>query len=551
MHPDAPQRDATPARDDDTDTFLLGAPSAHDADDGDTVSDTWIDTDEDGDTIDHALFALHARMRLVVSRVLASLSFGSTRARGTKSPRRKPGDSGSHPFPGAMRSRFKPGNHVPSCGMDECMVSRPGVPGLPPGASWNCDKATSLFHGLPKNCWPLACSSTGVWSIHSAHHQNTRHEPAGRTHRRGFTLVELLVVIAIIGTLIGLLLPAIQSAREAARRTACSNNLRQLPLAFQNYESARKMLPPLMRRYGSDTITPAAAGCETGMAFRSWAADVLPYLEETAVMGGYDLSKNWWVNADNTVPAGGTAGLLDTPVTGNRNLVRAQFPILQCPSSPFPNRIQDKIESDPAKPRKTGACGDYFLVAGTGTNFNGLAGRTAATGTVSPGPGPTEQWSGCVNSKVNSAVNRPRSTFAKITDGLSKTILLAECAGREDVWRAGKRTPANADNNSGNSACARAQGGSWATNDNPHGFGEKSTAWCPASTGSALVGAIPPSLFRVNGSNESGWLVYAFHTGGANVAMADGAVRFVGEDTEVRILGQLATRAGGEAVAVP
>jgi prepilin-type N-terminal cleavage/methylation domain-containing protein/prepilin-type processing-associated H-X9-DG protein len=362
---------------------------------------------------------------------------------------------------------------------------------------------------------------------------------------RGFTLVELLVVIAIVGTLIGLLLPAVQSAREAARRTACSSNLRQLPLAFQNYETAKKMLPPLMRRYGSDALTPAAAGCETGMAFRSWAADVLPYLEETAVMSGYDLSKNWWVNADNTVPPGGTANVLDTPVTGNRSLVRTQFPVMQCPSSPVPNRIQDKIESSASKPRKTGACGDYFLVAGTGTNFKNLSSLTDWPAAALPGP--TEQWSGCVNSPVNSAVNRPRSTFAKITDGLSKTILLAECAGREDVWRAGQRTAANADNSSGNTACARAQGGAWATNDNPHGFGEKKDAWCPAGT-STLSGPIPPELFRVNGSNESGWLIYAFHAGGANVAMVDGSVRFVGEDTSVQILGQLATRAGGESV---
>jgi prepilin-type N-terminal cleavage/methylation domain-containing protein/prepilin-type processing-associated H-X9-DG protein len=370
-----------------------------------------------------------------------------------------------------------------------------------------------------------------------------------KTHPGGFTLVELLVVIAIIGTLVGLLLPAVQSAREAARRSSCTNNLRQLPLAFHNYESARKMLPPLMRRYGSDTITPEAAGCEPGMAFRSWAADVLPFLEETAVMSAYDLSKNWWVNADNTVPPGGTAGVLDTPVTGNRSLVRTQFPVMQCPSSPFSNRIQDKIESDASKPRKTGACGDYFLVAGTGTNFRNVASLpdwpTAALA------GPTEQWSGCVNSKVNSAVNRPRSTFAKIADGLSKTILLAECAGREDVWRERVRTPANADNTAGNAACARAQGGSWATNDNPHAFGEKSTAWCPSSTGSLITGAIPTSLMKVNGSNESGWLIYAFHAGGANIAMADGSVQFVSEDTSVQILGQLATRAGGESASLP
>jgi len=381
-----------------------------------------------------------------------------------------------------------------------------------------------------------------------------RGERAAAASRRGFTLVELLVVIAIIGVLVGLLLPAVQSARESARRSSCSNNLRQLPLAFHNYESARKVLPPLMRRYGDDTKTPAQAGCEPTMAFRSWAPDILAFLEETAVMAGYDLSKNWWMNDDTlTTPTnGGSAGVLDTPVTGNRSLVRTQFPVMQCPSAYPGNRIQDKIESAANKPRKTGACSDYFLVAGTGTNFNNLANLTATTGTVTPGPGPTEQWSGCTSSLVSgSAVARPRSTLTKITDGTSKTILLAECAGREDVWRAGVRTPANADNSSGNASCARAQGGAWATNDNPHGFGEKKDAWCPAGTGSTLAGAIPTTLFRVNGSNESGWLIYAFHPGGAHIAMADGAVQFVSESTDVRILGELATRAGGETSSLP
>jgi prepilin-type N-terminal cleavage/methylation domain-containing protein len=372
--------------------------------------------------------------------------------------------------------------------------------------------------------------------------------------RPGVTLVELLVVIAIIGTLVGLLLPAVQAAREAARRSSCSNNLRQLPLAFHNYESAQKVLPPLMRRYGDDKLAPAAAGCEPTMAFRSWAPDVLAYLEETAMMALYDLSKNWWVNEDNTVPTGGAAGVLDANATGNRLIVRTPLPVMQCASAHPANRIQDKIETAASgKPRKTGSCGDYFLVAGTGTNFNTLANLTTATGTVAPGPGPTEQWSGCTNSLItgSSSVSRPRSTLAKITDGTSKTILLAECAGREDVWRAGVRTPANADNNSGNAACARAQGGAWATNDNPHSFGEKNTAWCPASTGSTLTGEIPKTLFRVNGSNESGWLIYAFHPGGAHVAMTDGGVHFVSESMDVRILGELATRGGGEVQQLP
>lgn len=358
---------------------------------------------------------------------------------------------------------------------------------------------------------------------------------SGKT-RSAFTLVELLVVIAIIGTLIGLLLPAIQSARESARRAACSNNLRQLPLAFHNYESARKMLPPLKR--SSNCI--AAPDNEARMAQRSWAPDVLPYLEEAALMSTYDLSRNWWENDNGSAPSGGTAGILDEPVTGNRALVRNQLQVLQCPSAPFPNRIQDKI----ANPRKTGACGDYFLVAGTGTNFKTVASLPDWSAVALPGA--TEEWSGCAS--TNNA-KRPKSTFAKISDGLSKTILLAEGAGREDVWRDRTRYPANADDVSGNAACARARGGAWATNDNPHAFGESLVSGCTKAN-SPTAGEVPKSLMRVNGSNEWGWLMYAFHAGGANLAMADGAVRFVTEDTSVKILGQLATRAGGEAVSL-
>src|SRR5262245_60210859 len=94
--------------------------------------------------------------------------------------------------------------------------------------------------------------------------------------RRGFTLIELLVVIAIIAVLIALLLPAVQAAREAARRSQCVNNLKQLGLALQTYESAHTKFPP-----GNVTAT-----IDVGMGLSSWTgwsphAMLLPYLEQT------------------------------------------------------------------------------------------------------------------------------------------------------------------------------------------------------------------------------------------------------------------------------
>ena len=99
--------------------------------------------------------------------------------------------------------------------------------------------------------------------------------------RRAFTLVELLVVIAIIGTLVGLLLPAVQSAREAARRTQCTNNLKQTGVALQNFHDARKTLP---EGWLCDPASnpPNNHHAEEGVGW-GWASRILPYMEENAL----------------------------------------------------------------------------------------------------------------------------------------------------------------------------------------------------------------------------------------------------------------------------
>jgi prepilin-type N-terminal cleavage/methylation domain-containing protein len=112
---------------------------------------------------------------------------------------------------------------------------------------------------------------------------------ANPLRRKGFTLVELLVVIAIIGVLIALLLPAVQAAREAARRTQCSNNLKQVGLAVHNHVSALGVFPtggtfPWARL--SDYVTPDGRPFPAKKQGLSWAFQILPYREASNVHGG-------------------------------------------------------------------------------------------------------------------------------------------------------------------------------------------------------------------------------------------------------------------------
>src|SRR4051812_18977040 len=106
-----------------------------------------------------------------------------------------------------------------------------------------------------------------------------------RMHRKGFTLIELLVVIAIIAVLIALLLPAVQAAREAARRSQCVNNLKQLALGVMNYESSNSALPPTAG-YGNNGISGSPSGNNHSMKAR-----ILPFLEQNAAFNS--INQSW------------------------------------------------------------------------------------------------------------------------------------------------------------------------------------------------------------------------------------------------------------------
>jgi prepilin-type processing-associated H-X9-DG protein/prepilin-type N-terminal cleavage/methylation domain-containing protein len=308
--------------------------------------------------------------------------------------------------------------------------------------------------------------------------------------RLAFTLVELLVVIAIIGVLVALLLPAVQAAREAARRSQCSNNLKQLGLAAHNFEGVHKELPLAY----TNTTLPGK---------NNWVPFLLPYLEQQNLINGYDLKIDWWVNP-------------------NRQLVALRLPVMQCPSTPDPSRIQDKPETTP--PNKTGSCGDYFTPAGVHPDINLVLSSADQMTTTSDLRGVICWWS---------ATNH-MNTLASILDGTSNSIMIGECAGREDVYRKRLKSPVNFTS----APKVRARGGAWATTDNAYEIGQRK-AW------DAAFGPIP-GILAINNSNEWGHCFYSFHPGGANFLYADGSVRFYGETTNLRVLANLVTRAGGE-----
>jgi prepilin-type processing-associated H-X9-DG protein len=244
----------------------------------------------------------------------------------------------------------------------------------------------------------------------------------------------------------------------------------------------------------------------------------LVFLEQGNVVSNanYYLTENWWRTTGEFAPYAGQ------PIP-NGLTARTPLAVFNCPTTPIQPRLQNKVESA-ATQSKIGSCGDYFVTEGVNLAINN---DLAAA----------EQFPAGADLK---GALRPFSEgptrMAAIADGTSNTILLSECAGREDVWRGKTMTPAQTDTTQPN--VARARGGAWATNDNPYEIGQR-IAW-PSGT---IPATVP---MKINASNEWGFLMYSFHDGGVNTALCDGSVRFLRDSTPLRTIAALVTRNGGE-----
>ncbi len=214
----------------------------------------------------------------------------------------------------------------------------------------------------------------------------------GRTDLHGFTLVELLVVIAIIGILVALLLPAIQAAREAARRSQCSNNLKQFGLALQNYHSARKSFPQ-----GGEMLS-------TTDVFTNANAALLPYFEEAALHNVYDPKKAW----ENQ----------------GAHVAETTIAVFKCPSSGAPNPLSDPL-MDPkwSPPNNLYGVTEYAYCMGYTDAF-----CIQPDVLMKPKFGRIKRETQGMFSLAWGA------SIRQITDGTSKTIALGDASG-DPRWR--------------------------------------------------------------------------------------------------------------------
>ena len=356
----------------------------------------------------------------------------------------------------------------------------------------------------------------------------------GRCHPVGFTLVELLVVMAIIAVLIGLLLPAVQKAREAAARTACTNNCKQLALGCLNYESANKSFPQGDYR----NTTGVAPPIPLNMGSICWRALILNYIEAPQVAAAYNVNCDWC--SDQNVVA-----------------LAFQVKVMQCPSTPYPNRMDSSGMEGPL----TAYGVSTFAITGAGPG--GITGPSPTT--VGTGSGYcTDYWGiNSVNDSVvvtwpnaftasvaayatannsNSSLDfyppatgvltraeNGQTKMSDILDGTSNTILFTESAGRPNQYGPGMQYFGFMDPGEGR----------WA---DPNG--EMKIKGSNPLTGKhdkINLGVNTCSMNCGNGNEP-----YSFHGSGCNFAFADGSVHFLSNNAPVWLLGQLATKAGGE-----
>jgi competence protein ComGC len=309
-----------------------------------------------------------------------------------------------------------------------------------------------------------------------------------RQRQLAYSLVELLILFSILFVVVLLSIPAIAKAREASGRARCANNLRRIGEACNGFENTYGFFPSSIKELGPQ---------------RSWAMQMLPWIEQEELAQRYDYEKPWYDAA-------------------NAEAVRHQVLLFYCPASPYgprtasgtANIITTNAEGDRVRtpyPFAEAACTDYAVIHKIRTEafVRGFVEKA--------GPG------------MLAEDLFPRKS--DVRDGLSNTLMVIEAAGRPDEWMGKRKTRSN----------ILPEDAVLASRDND--FSLRGFSWDEATRTYSNRYSGPCAI---NCSNVEG--VYAFHNGGVQAVLGDGSVRFLGQEVSTLLLARLVTRAGGESV---
>ena len=383
--------------------------------------------------------------------------------------------------------------------------------------------------------------------------------------RKAFTLIELLVVIAIIAVLIALLLPAVQQAREAARRTQCKNNMKQLGLACFNYESTYSRFPSAGE--GSDRSALQAGNFTSGLTGQSsahvWFPQslftlTLPFIDQGNVYNAMSLNLHY------------TFGYNGGAVTAGSNAAaaRSKIPAFKCPSNPvgdtdfagfgtadyMPTAYEDL---DPVTGIRNAATHTF----GTGVNqlngetpsdtVFGVFGNTIATC--------TDGTSNCVAIWEDSG--RPANTVGKAAAALNTIGAVAgsgflasiDITALQDLANGTGQTETTTPTGATSITTAGSMPNRWADPDNASGVSGAGSGPFTSPNGNIINNNKTP----IGGPTTCPWTnnncgpndePFSFHVGGCHAAMGDGSVRFISENISWQIVRALCTASGGEVV---
>jgi prepilin-type N-terminal cleavage/methylation domain-containing protein len=330
--------------------------------------------------------------------------------------------------------------------------------------------------------------------------------------RNAFTLVELLVVIAIIGILVGLLLPAVQAARESARRSDCSNKIRQLALAVTNHESAKQCFPSAAITKPSPGPAGAYSGANGILAGPAWSIMILPYMDDQSRYDKFNFSLTF-----------GGCFNVDNYRSSNNIEQRKRHPNFICPSS-----LHGPLVSGAAGVDGPYAGTSFFPVIGGGST-SGMSNCAMPGPTVPTNEVPCTGWGYRPMAASGPMFMNSKARVAHITDGTSKSLLLGE--SRYGQLASGSNW------NSGASACEY----TWASGIYPGTNGFLISGVIAANM---LNPACDPALVsceQLTSHNNFG----SFHLGGAYFAMSDASVVWLDDGVSATVLRALGNACDG------